>query len=150
LPEILPDVFLRVQLGALRGQSQQTDVVGQLEGFCGVPTGTVNDDDCMRAFFNLAADFNEVCVHGMGVGTRHDQRRSHAACGADGSGDIGTFIPLITHRARAGVFFASDMGECALLPYPGFVLNPDFEALCSGMSGEDFCDFGREVSLKAA
>ncbi|SFG55047.1 hypothetical protein SAMN05518801_1553 [Novosphingobium sp. CF614] len=114
-----------------------------------MPTGTIDDDDGMRAFLHLAANFGEVRVHGMGVGEGHDQRRSHAARRTDGTKDIGTFIALVAHGAWSGSFFAPDIGECALLTYTGFVLNPDFKALSGGMSGEDFCDFGREVFLKA-
>lgn len=150
MPEILPDVFLRVQLGAVCWQSQQADIAWEFEGFCGVPTSPVDDDDGMRALLNLAADFDEMRVHGVGVGEGHDQCRSHAACGANGSKDIGAFITLITHGARAGAFFAPDIGERPFLTYAGFVLNPDFKALSGGMSGENFCDFGREVFLKAS
>ena len=150
MPEILPDVFLRVELGAVRRQSQQADIVRGLEGFCGVPPGPVDDDDSVRTFFNLAADFDEVSVHGMGVGAGHDQRRAHAARRTDGSKDIGAFIPLIAHSARARAFFAPDIGERPFLAYAGFILNPDFEGLAGGMFGEDLRDFGREVFLKAA
>lgn len=150
MSEILPDVFLRVQLGAVRRQAEQADIVRGLEGFCGVPASSVNDDDGMRAVLHLAADFDEVCVHGLGVGKGHDQRRSYAACRTDGSEDIGAFIPLITHGARAGAFLAPDIGERPFLAYPGFVLDPDFEALSGGMCGEYLRNFGCEVFLKAA
>ena len=115
-----------------------------------MPTGPVNDDDGVRACFNLTADFDKMLVHGMGVGEGHDQSRAHTARRTDGSKDIGAFIPLIAHGARACAFLAPDVGERPFLAYPGFVLNPDFEALSSGMCGEDFRDFGREVFLKLA
>ena len=99
---------------------------------------------------NLAADFDEVFVHGMSVGEGHDQSCSHAARRTDGSKDIGAFIPLVAHGARPGAFLAPDIGQRPLLAYAGFILNPDFEGLASGMSGEHFGDFGREVFLKAA
>ena len=86
----------------------------------------------------------------MGVGEGHDQRRSHAARRTDGSKDIGALITLVAHGARPGALLAPDIGQCALLPDTGFILNPDFEALCGGMSGEHFRDLGREVFLKAA
>ena len=150
MPEILPDVFLWVQLWAVSGQSQKADIVRGLERFCGVPPGPVDDDDSVCALLNLAADFDEVSVHGMGVGARHDQSGPHAARRTDGPEDIGALITLIAHGARACAFFAPDIGERPFLAYAGFILNPDFEALSGGMSGEDFGDFGREVFLKAA
>ena len=133
-----------------RGQPQKADIGGSFEGFCGVPASPVNNDDGMRTLLDLAADFDEMLVHGMGVGEGHDQRRADAACRTDSSKDIGAFIPLIAHGARACAFFAPDIGERPFLAYTGFILNPDFEALSGGMCGEGFCDFGREVFLKAA
>lgn len=100
----------------------------------------------MRTLLHLVADFDEMLVHGMGVGTGHHQGRAHAACRTDGSKDIGAFITLIAHGARSCAFLAPDIGERPFLAYAGFILNPDFEALSGGMSGEDFRDFGREVS----
>ena len=150
MPEILPDVFLRVQLWAVSGQSQKADIVRGSERFCRVPPGPVDDDDSVCALLNLAADFDEVSVHGMGVGEGHDQSRPHAARRTDGPEVIGALITLIAHGARAGVFFAPDIGERPFLAYAGFILNPDFEALSGGICGEDFGDFGREVFLKAA
>ena len=150
MPEILPDVFLRVQLGAVGRQPQKADIVWDFERFCRVPARPVDDDDCVRSFLHLAADFYEVRVHGMGVGEGHDQRCPHAARRADGTKDIGALITLITHSARSCALLAPDIGERPFLPYTGFVLNPDFEALSGSMSGEDFRDFGREVFLKAA
>ena len=140
LPEILPDVFLWVQLRALGG----ADIGGSFEGFCGVPASPVNNDDGMRTLLDLAADFDEMLVHGMGVGEGHDQRRAHAACRTDSSKDIGTFITLVAHGARTGAFLAPDIGERPFLPYAGFVLHPDFEVLADGMFGEDFGDPGGE------
>ena len=48
LSGILPDIFLRAQLRAMGGQAKKADVVRGFEGFSGVPSRSVNDDDGMR------------------------------------------------------------------------------------------------------
>ena len=150
MSEILPDVFLRVQLGAIGGQAEKADVLRGFEGFGGVPARSVNDDDGMRAIGHLTADLDKVGVHGMGVGMRHDQGRTHTACRTNRSKDIGTFISLIAYGAWSRACLAPDIGERSLLAYASFILNPNFEALANGVFGKDFRDFGVKVFLKAA
>ena len=150
MSEILPDVFLRVQLGAVGGQAEKADVVRGFEGFGGVPTRSVNDDDGMRPIGHLTADLDKVGVHGMSVGMRHDQCRTHAACRTNRAKDVGAFIPLIAHGGWSRAGLAPDIGERAFLTYTSFILNPDFKALANGVIGEDFRDFGVKVFLKVA
>lgn len=140
MPEILPDVFLRVEFGTIGWQAQKADIGRGFKGFGGVPTSAVHDDDGMCATGDVTADFDKVGVHRMGVGMWHDQRRTHAACRTNRSKDIGTFISLIAHGAGPCAFLAPNIGERAFLTYAGFVLNPDFKAFANGVFGEDFRD----------
>ncbi len=150
MSEILPDIFLRVELGAIGGQAEKADVVRGFEGFGGVPTRSVNDHNGMRPLGNLTTDLDKVGVHGRGVGMRHDQCRTHTAGRTNRAKDVGAFISLVAHGAWSCACLAPDIGERSLLAYASFILNPDFKRLATGVSGEDFRDFGRKVFLKAA
>jgi hypothetical protein len=95
LPEVLSDNFLWIELWAVGWQTQQADIIGRDGGFCGVPAGSIDGGNGMRVWSDLAADFEQMQVHWLGIGTRHDQRRAGPARGADGIKDIGAVITLI-------------------------------------------------------
>jgi hypothetical protein len=52
LPHELPDVFLAVELRCARRQRQERYVGGNLEVFGAVPTGLIEDEDCVSACGN--------------------------------------------------------------------------------------------------
>ena len=72
----LPDVFLRVQLGAFGGQRDQGDVRrgAQLAGK--MPPSLIDEDCGVSARGDLRGDLGEVQVHRLGVASRHDERRA--------------------------------------------------------------------------
>ncbi len=97
----LPDVFLRVQLRALRRQWNQRDVGrdGELGGE--MPAGLIDEQGGMGARRNLCGDFGQMEIHRLGVATRHDERRALAVFRADRAEDVGGGGPLIFWSARA-------------------------------------------------
>lgn len=54
-----------------------------------MPTRLVHDEDSVGIVSDVARDLDQVLVHGMGVAPRHDESRSLALFGADGTEDIG-------------------------------------------------------------
>src|ERR1700733_4355446 len=55
----------------------------------------------MGAVGDLAADFIEIGQHGVGVGIRHGQAYTDAACGADGTQQVGALVVLVRRLAGA-------------------------------------------------
>lgn len=86
LPQILPDVFGWVEFGRVGRQFEQTDVVRYFELATGLmPTGAVEQYNCMAAAGNMTANFGEVQVHHLAVGDRQDESGTGIACGTDGA-----------------------------------------------------------------
>ena len=53
---------------------QQADVVREVQLPAGpMPPGAIQQQDGMRASRDMAADFNQMQVHGLGIGLRQDK-----------------------------------------------------------------------------
>ena len=61
----------------------------------GVPTGTIEQQDGVRARSDGAGDLVEVKLHGVGVGVGQRQGGPRAAGRADRAEQIGAFVALI-------------------------------------------------------
>ena len=84
LPQVVPDVFHWVQLGTVGRQGKQGEVGWYLQLLASLmPASPVADQDGVRRLGNLRADFLQVQVHRLGIGTRHDHRGADAARRAD-------------------------------------------------------------------
>lgn len=68
MAQILPDVFLAVELGAIGREFEQRDVFWDFQGMGGMPACAVHDDHGMASHGNMARYFKEMLVHGIGVG----------------------------------------------------------------------------------
>lgn len=104
----------------------------------------------MGAGRNLGADFDQMQVHRLGIGARHDQCRAGAPARADSTKDIGAFIALIAQCTGAFAFLAPDVGQRPFLTDPRFILNPYFERLTLSMRGDYGFNLGGKVFLKSA
>jgi len=91
-----------------------------------VPTGLIDDQNCMGASGDLCADQFQMFSHGMGVGPRHDEPGTLSLGGADCAKEIGPFGALVVRRAWAGSTFGPSSGDLVLLANPGFILKPNF------------------------
>jgi len=84
-PQILPDVFHRVEFGSARGKQDRGDVGGYGEVGRRVPTGTVEDQDGMRACSDVTGYLVEVKLDGsINAPLNVDLAREAGALGGGG------------------------------------------------------------------
>ena len=84
----LPDVFLRVQLGAFRRQRHDRDVVGHNEPGRQVPSGLIDQQRGMAAGRDLSGDGRKVKVHRLGVAPGQNEAGGFALCRADSTENV--------------------------------------------------------------
>ena len=151
LAQELPDVFLSVEFGTVGRQAQQRDGVRheQVAAF-EVPARTVDDDDGVRAGWNLFRDLGQMQVHGLDVDVGHDQRRANVTCRTNRAKDIGGRVPLIALHARARAALGPQTRQRAFLSDPRFVLEPELDGFAFGAFGDDFRRALGKVFLKAS
>jgi hypothetical protein len=112
LAQVLPDILDRVhrapsrsliamgtQLGAVRRQRQEGEVVGNGQVRRAMPAGTVEDEDGVGIWCDVAADLGEVQAHGLGVGARQDEPGPDRPLGADGTEQVGPRIAAVAWRS---------------------------------------------------
>ena len=74
--QIGPYILDGVQFGRIGRQLDQADVVGDDQLVADMPAGPVQDESRMGPGRHGLADFDQVQVHGLGVGARHHQPRA--------------------------------------------------------------------------
>ena len=104
----------------------------------------------MGAGGDAAADRIEMCLHGLGVGLRHDEGDACIAARTDGAEHISVFVALILGLAWPRSFPGPLIDETVLLADPHFVLEPDFDRRPRGERAHDLRDLRWKVFLKAA
>ena len=150
LAQVFPDVLGRVQLGGIGRQADGSDVLRQLEGGAGVPTGAVEDKRGMSARGDGAGDLLEMQAHRFGVGVGHHQGGAGGALGTDGAEDVGPIVAAVARRPRARADAGPDAGQRAFLADPGLVLEPDLQRLVAGRGRQGVAYDVGEVFLKAS
>jgi hypothetical protein len=60
-----------------------------------MPSGAIREQRGVRVLFDMARDFVEMELHGVGVGERQSERRAPAASRTDRAKEIGVLIALI-------------------------------------------------------
>jgi hypothetical protein len=121
----LPDVFLRVELGALCRQGHDGDVVGDGEPGGEMPASLVEQQRGMASWSDVGRDRREVQVHRRGVAFGQDEPDRLALLGTDGAEDIGRLGALIVRRRRPTAASCPAPGDLVLLTDPGLVAEPD-------------------------
>jgi hypothetical protein len=91
----LPDVFNWVQLRRAGRQEDRRDVVGHVELARRVPSGPVEDENSVGALGDVAGDFLEMELHGLGVGGGQRERGPDASGGTNGAEEVGAFVALV-------------------------------------------------------
>src|SRR4051794_16276147 len=125
VPQELPDVLDRVQLGAFRWQRDEGDVGRYLELVRRVPSGLVEQEDGMRARRHGGRDLGEVEAHRLSVAVRQDEAYGLARLGTDSAEDVGRRRPLVMRRRGSGAAPGPTPGDLILLPNSGLVGEPD-------------------------
>src|SRR5579862_1605535 len=90
-----------------------------------MPTGLVEQQQCVSPWGNIGGDCCEMQVHCRGVAPRQDQSDRLAFLGADGTEDVGGRGPLVGRRGRTAATLGPTTGNLVLLADPGFVAEPD-------------------------
>ena len=134
--QILPDVFHAVEFGRVARQADQGDIAGHDEAIAAVIPCAIKENCGMGTGAHHLADGVEMQPHDLGIGFGRDDGCSNGAAWASGSEEIGPTVALIPRRAWAGSAFGPDAGQGALLADAGFVLEPDFDWLATGLFGE--------------
>ncbi len=96
---------------------------------------------------NMAGDFGQVLVHGIGVAPRHDEGCGFSVPGADRAEDVCGAGALVVWSRRPRSALGPAACDLVLLPDPGLVLEPDFNHSAFGGTLGDFRHRGGEVFL---
>ena len=104
----------------------------------------------MGAFGDVARDFVEVELHGVGVGVGQGERRADAARRADGAEQIGVLVALVGGLARPRSALGPLPDLAVLLADAGLVLEPDFDRRRLRQAVEMGAQRAREVFLNAS
>jgi hypothetical protein len=145
-PQIVPDVFHRVQLWRIGWQGQQGNVVryAQCPALLVLP-GSVADQPCVGARSDLSADLLQMFVHGLDIDGGHDDGGADAAGRADRAEQMDGVMTVVAHHRRARADRCPDIGDRALLADPGFILKPYLDRLAGGRSRQCLAYQGSEV-----
>ena len=146
----LPDVFNRVEFRRARRQWQDGNVARHDQILRQMPASLIHNEDSMRIVGNMAVDFGQVLVHGIGVAPRHDEGCGFSALGADSAEDVCGAGALVVWSRRPRSTFRPAARDLVLLPDPGFVLEPDFDHSAFGGTLGDFRYRGGEVFLNVS
>jgi hypothetical protein len=122
LPQVLPHVLDRVQLGAVARQRQQGEVLGDGEVAGRVPARPVEHDHAVRPGLHLAADLRQVQAGGRGIGVGQDEGGADGPLRADRAEQVGPGVAAVAGRPGPGAAPRPDPGQRALLADAGLVL----------------------------
>jgi hypothetical protein len=115
-----------------------------------MPSSLVEDQQRVGAGSDAAADRIEMCLHGLGVGLRHDEGDACIAARTDGAEHISVFVALILGLAWPRSLLGPLIDEAVLLSDPHLVLEPDLNRRFRREFGHDRRDLRRKVFLNAA
>jgi hypothetical protein len=147
----LPDVFLRVQLGAFGRERNDRDIGRDGEPAGEMPTGLIDEQRGMDAGRDLRGDFGEVQVHRLGVATRHDERRALPLLWADSAENVGRGSALVSGSARARATPGPAPGDLILLSDARLIGEPDlYGAGIDALFAPDLLQARGETFLKSS
>jgi hypothetical protein len=124
--------------------------VGHVELGGGVPSGSVEQQHCVSPLGDVAGNFLEVKLHGLGVGEGQRKRGADPARWTNGAEQIGAFVALIGGLAWPRSAPGPLPHEAILLSDARFVLEPDFDGRSRRQTIEVSAQRVREVFLKAS
>jgi hypothetical protein len=112
-----------------------------------VPPGAVEQQHGVRTFGDMAADFIEMKLHGLGIGKRQRQRRPGSPRRADGAEQVGALVALVGGLAGARPPPGPLPHNAVLLADAGLVLEPDLDRCSLGQIGQMRAQRAGEVFL---
>jgi hypothetical protein len=115
-----------------------------------VPARSIHHEQGVGARGDLVAELVEEGLHDVGPDDRQDQAEGGTALRADGGEQVDGGMALVFGAGRAGAFLVPAPAVAAGLADPGFVLQPDLDALGFGMGRCGLGDQIAEFFLKSA
>ena len=149
-PQILPDVFHRVEFGRFGRQRHQGDVAGNVELGREVPAGLIEQQDGMGAGGDGLRDFFQMQGHGGGVAAWQNEAGGGSLGWADGTEDVGRARALIVRRRGPCPAPRPSPGDLVLLTDPGLILKPHLYRLAGCLAPGDLVETLGEFFLNAA
>ena len=89
-----------------------------------VPSGAVQCEHGERPRAHLRADFLQMQVHRVDIGTRENEPGANAAVRTDRAEQVGRLVALIAWRCGSAAALCPDAGQAALLADARLVLPP--------------------------
>src|SRR3954464_6214192 len=139
--QVEPDALDRVQLGAVRRQRNRSDGGGDAEVLGAMPSGLVHDHQDLDVGGQGLGEIVKKADHRLGVGFWHDQGEVGAGGRAHGGEKVGGLEAPVTQPEGTLAAQPPAMSASPLLTDPGFILEPDLDAL-AGMKGGGFHQLG--------
>ena len=90
----------------------------------GMPSGLIDKEDGVGAWFHLGRDFIQMPLHGLGVAVGQNEGRADATLWTDGAKDIDRLRALVLGRPGSGSPWCPTPGDLVFLTDPCFVLPP--------------------------
>jgi hypothetical protein len=107
-------------------QREERDIGGNPELLRPMPAGLIEDENGVRARFDLGGDLVEMKLHGFAVAGRKHEGGTGPALGADRPEQIGRLGALVVYGTRARARAGPAVGQLVLLPDAHLVLKPHF------------------------
>lgn len=141
----LPDVFHRVELGALRRQGDDADVVrhGELAGH--MPACLIHQHGSMGTRGDHQRYLGKVQRHCFGIADGQDQPGALSFLRADRPEDVGRPGALILRSRRPRTAPGPAPRDLVFLTDAGLVLEPDLYGRARREACLDLCQIGREA-----
>jgi hypothetical protein len=145
----LPDVLLRVQLGALGRQLDVPANITIVELGRGVPARLVQQKRRMVTGPDALGDLGKLVAHCLDVAPGQDQARRLSLLGADGAEDVGRGRALVVRCRWAGAAPGPAPGDLVLLPDPGLIPEPNlYSRALEALLARDRVQTGGQSFLK--
>jgi len=114
-----------------------------------MPAGLIEDENGVRARFDLGGDLVEMKLHGFAVAGRKHEGGTGPTLGADRPEQIGRLGALVVGGARPRTRAGPAVGQLVLLPDAHLVLKPHLYWGARGEAGADFRHACGKVFLNA-
>jgi hypothetical protein len=115
-----------------------------------MPSGLIDQENCMGARRHRERDFLQVQGHGRRVAEGQDKSGALAEGRADCAEQIDRLGPLVVRRRWPRATLGPTAGNFVLLTDPRFVLPPDFYDFARRPLCRDFVEGDREFFLKVS
>lgn len=125
LPQVLPDILNRVQLGGLGGQGHQGDVGRHLQLARDVPAGLIQEQHGMAAGRYGLRDLGQMQRHRFGRTTGQHRAGGFALCRADRPEDVSGGRSQVPRGGWTRAAFGPAPRDLVLLADPRLIGKPD-------------------------